>query len=192
MGQLYSATPVFNVCFSVLLKRLFIQYRAFVMDSISFSVASRIERGLPMFLAVNAVREREKSLHVSPSRFTVTCHKFAFHVYVAFMSRSRRYGIHTIENRSFDFSRSRFTFTYRWNTGHSRFSTYFWLMGFSYDHISVVNDNNAMPIIQSSCLPFNDFRTGIEYNTVLYTLTFRNYLQFDNSVPLMIFLDIIG
>jgi len=50
VSQLYSATPVFDVYVSVLFKRLFIQYRAFVMDLISFSVASRIERSLLFFV----------------------------------------------------------------------------------------------------------------------------------------------
>jgi len=83
--QLYSATPVFNVCVPVLFKRLSIQYKvmASVMDLISFSVASRIERGLPYvcFSPVNAVREREKSLHVAIG-FTLALHGHT--------SRSRR------------------------------------------------------------------------------------------------------
>ena len=73
MSQLYSATPVFSVCDPVLFKRLFIQHRAFAMDSVSFSVASRIERGLFCSSPVNAVREREKSLHVAIG-FTLALH----------------------------------------------------------------------------------------------------------------------
>jgi len=71
VSQLFSATHVFNVCVSVLLKGLFIQYRAFVMDLISFFVASRIKRS------------------------SYFCFRFT--------SRSRWYGIHTVENRLFDF-----------------------------------------------------------------------------------------
>jgi len=109
MGQLYSAIPVFYVCFSVLFKRLFIQYRAFVMDLINFSAASRIERGplnfvpRPCMLCVN-VKNRSDRFHARVSRSHVINSRFTF------TSRSRRYGIHKIENRLFDFSRSRFTF----------------------------------------------------------------------------------
>ena len=86
MSQLYSATPVFNVWVPVLFKRLFIQYRAFVMDSISFSVASRIkEVFLFLFLArqccawtwkittcSDRFHARASRSHVINSRFTLT------------------------------------------------------------------------------------------------------------------------
>jgi len=105
-----------------LYSRLAIQYRAFLMDSISFSVASSIERGPFIFCSssVNAVPELKKITtcsdrfnagvtrpHVINSRFT-------------FKSRSRRFGIHTYmyKRKSFVwFSCLRFTFTSRWNTG---------------------------------------------------------------------------
>ena len=54
-----------------------------MMDLISFLVASGIDRGPFIFSSpVSAVRELEKSLHVAIG-FTVTCHKYAFHVHVA-------------------------------------------------------------------------------------------------------------
>ena len=135
-GSAISATPVFNVCFFVLFKRQFTQYRAFVMESISFSVVSRIERGLfisvprPWMLCVNVKnRYMKRSVsrsHVINSRFTFTSPPRLYGIHTienrlfdfscprfTFTSRSSRYGIHTIENRLFDFSRSRFTFTFQ-------------------------------------------------------------------------------
>jgi len=117
VSQLYSATPVFNVCVSVLFKRLFMQCRVFVMDLISFSVASRIERGLlilvprPWMLCVN-VKNR---FHARISRSHN--HKFALHVHVALTPIWNTYN-----RKSFVWlfalaSHSRFKFTYRWNTG---------------------------------------------------------------------------
>jgi len=55
-----------------------------LMDLTSFLVASGIDRGpfILFFSPVSAVCEHEKSLHVAIG-FTVTCHKYAFHVHVA-------------------------------------------------------------------------------------------------------------
>jgi len=68
-----------------------------------------------------------------------------------------------------------------------RFATCFWLM-IIHMTIFFVNDNddNAR---QNKLLVFGRF-SELEVNIIRYfkTLTFRNRLQFDNSVPLVIFL----
>jgi len=88
----------------------------FVMDLISNSVASRIERGLLIFVPCplfNTVCEREKIATCSDRFHARVTRSHIINLRFTFTSRSRRYEIHTIENRLFDFSRSRFTFTFQ-------------------------------------------------------------------------------
>jgi len=68
--------------------------------------------------------------------------------------------------------------------GH--FAIYFWLMII---HITIFFLLMIMMIMRGkiSCSYLDVFRTGSEYYSVLQ-MTIRNRLQFDNSVPLVIFL----